>query len=53
MPAEKTGLIALSYIGTQCTMYMLADKFNVSESSVHTAVYRVVGFLTSISRRAI
>lgn len=39
MPAQKTVLIALSYIGTQCTMCMIADKFDVSESSVHVAVY--------------
>ncbi|XP_064468954.1 uncharacterized protein LOC135383427 [Ornithodoros turicata] len=47
--AEKTCLILLSYIGSQCSMYSVADRFDVSESSVHMCVYRVLNFLQSIS----
>ncbi|KAH6945030.1 hypothetical protein HPB50_006917 [Hyalomma asiaticum] len=53
LSAEKTFLIALSYIGSQQTMYQIADKFNVSESSVHVSICRVLNFLFSISEREI
>lgn len=46
-------LIALSYVGTSCTMYMIGHKFDVSESSVHATDYRVIVFFISISRREI
>ncbi|XP_077553666.1 uncharacterized protein LOC144168586 [Haemaphysalis longicornis] len=51
--AEKTVLLALTYIGTQSTLYRIADKFDVSESTVHAAITRVVGFLLEISAREI
>ncbi|XP_037564034.1 putative nuclease HARBI1 [Dermacentor silvarum] len=51
--AEKTLLIALTYIGTQQTMYHIADKFDVSESTVHGAISRVLDFIFSISAREI
>ncbi|KAH7949472.1 hypothetical protein HPB49_011036 [Dermacentor silvarum] len=51
--AEKTMLIALKYLGTQASMYSIADKFDVSESTVHSAICRILGFLLSISAREI
>ncbi|KAK8762319.1 hypothetical protein V5799_026415 [Amblyomma americanum] len=51
--AHKTMLIALTYIGTQTTMYQIADKFDVSESTVHAAISRILDFLFSISKREI
>ncbi|KAL1479123.1 hypothetical protein MTO96_052122 [Rhipicephalus appendiculatus] len=51
--AEKTLLVAISYLGTQQTMYQIADKFDVSESTVHAAISRVLDFLDSISAREI
>ncbi|KAH9366940.1 hypothetical protein HPB48_002455 [Haemaphysalis longicornis] len=47
--AQKTCLIALVYLGSQVSMYAIADKFNVTESSVHACVTRVVHFLHAIS----
>lgn len=51
--AEKTVLIALTYIGTQSTLYFIADKFDISESTVHAAITRVVDFLLGVSTREI
>ncbi|KAH7966082.1 hypothetical protein HPB49_013624 [Dermacentor silvarum] len=51
--AEKTMLIALTYLGTQASMYSIADKFDVSESTVHSAICRILGFLLSIGAREI
>ncbi|XP_070390216.1 uncharacterized protein [Dermacentor albipictus] len=51
--AEKTVLIALTYIATQQTMYHIADKFDVSESTVHAALNRVLDFIFSISAREV
>ncbi|KAH7955747.1 hypothetical protein HPB52_003618 [Rhipicephalus sanguineus] len=51
LSAEKTVLIGLTYLGTQTTMYAIADKFDVSEWSVHGAIRRVLDFLISISER--
>ncbi|XP_049267550.1 uncharacterized protein LOC119377433 [Rhipicephalus sanguineus] len=51
--AEKTMLIALTYLGTQWSMNAIADKFGVSESTVHAAIRRVLDFLLSISEREI
>ncbi|XP_077496073.1 uncharacterized protein LOC144106975 [Amblyomma americanum] len=51
--AHMTMLIALTYIGTQTTMYQIADKFDVSESTVHAAISRILDFLFSISKREI
>ncbi|CAN8002192.1 unnamed protein product [Ixodes hexagonus] len=42
IPADKTCLIVLSYLGTRATMYQIADRFDVSESSVHLCVERVL-----------
>ncbi|KAH7949604.1 hypothetical protein HPB49_012666 [Dermacentor silvarum] len=53
LSAEKTALITLTYLGTQTTMYAIADKFDVCESSVHTSIQRVLDFLMSISARDI
>ncbi|KAH8037820.1 hypothetical protein HPB51_017320 [Rhipicephalus microplus] len=47
--AEKTCLIALVYLGSQISMYAIGDKFDVTESSVHVCVTRVVHFLHAIS----
>ncbi|KAH6946369.1 hypothetical protein HPB50_013129 [Hyalomma asiaticum] len=43
--AEKTCLIALVYLGSQISMYAIGDKFDVTESSVHACVTRVVHYL--------
>nr|XP_050046279.1 uncharacterized protein LOC126543184 [Dermacentor andersoni] len=51
--AEKTSLIALVYIGSQMSMYAIADKFDVTESSVHACVSRVIYFLHAISGEVI
>ncbi|KAH7975820.1 hypothetical protein HPB52_005501 [Rhipicephalus sanguineus] len=51
--AEKTCLIALAYLGHQCCMYSLADRFNIAESSVQTCVDRILAFLNAISEEAI
>ncbi|XP_049522253.1 putative nuclease HARBI1 [Dermacentor silvarum] len=53
LSAEKTVLITLTYLGTQTTMYAIADKFDVCESSVHTSIRRVLDFLMCISAREI
>ncbi|XP_077551224.1 uncharacterized protein LOC144164844 [Haemaphysalis longicornis] len=53
MSSEKTLLIVLTYIGTQSAMYRIADKFDVTESSVHLAINWVLAFLYSISAREI
>ncbi|KAL1420563.1 hypothetical protein MTO96_004517 [Rhipicephalus appendiculatus] len=50
---EKTCLIALSYLGTQNSMYRIADTFDVSESSVSLCLKRVLDFLFSISEEVI
>ncbi|KAH6920599.1 hypothetical protein HPB50_028414 [Hyalomma asiaticum] len=47
--AEKTCLIALVYLGSQISMYAIGDKFDVTESSVHACVTRVVHFLHATS----
>ncbi|XP_037513266.1 putative nuclease HARBI1 [Rhipicephalus sanguineus] len=51
--ADKTCLVVLSYLGSQSSMYSLADRFDVSESSVHTCIERVLDFLNSISEEVI
>ncbi|KAH7957946.1 hypothetical protein HPB51_028065 [Rhipicephalus microplus] len=51
--ALKTMLITLAYLGTQWSMNAIADKFGVSESTVHVAIRRVLDFLLSISEREI
>ncbi|KAH8021958.1 hypothetical protein HPB51_019602 [Rhipicephalus microplus] len=51
--ALKTMQIALAYLGTQWSMNAIADKFGVSESTVHVAIRRVLDFLLSISEREI
>lgn len=51
--AEKTCLTALVYIGSQVSMYSIGDKFDVTESSVHACVTRVIHFLHSISGEVI
>ncbi|KAK8765434.1 hypothetical protein V5799_031957 [Amblyomma americanum] len=53
MSPEKTCLVVLGYLGTQCSMYALADHFDVSVSSVHACVERVLDFLKSISSSVI
>ncbi|XP_037567405.1 uncharacterized protein LOC119447091 [Dermacentor silvarum] len=53
IPAEKTCLIALSYLGTQNSMYRIADTFDVSESSVSLCLKRVLDFLFNISEEVI
>lgn len=53
IPAEKTCLISLSYLGTQNSMYRIADTFDVSESSVSLCLKRVLDFLFSISDEVI
>lgn len=47
--AEETCLIALMHIGSQTSMYAIAGKFNVVESSVRARVGHAVHFLHSIS----
>lgn len=51
--AEKTCLVALAYLGHQCCMYSLADRFDIAESSVQACVDRVLAFLNAISEEAI
>ncbi|KAM7313294.1 protein ALP1-like [Ixodes scapularis] len=51
--AEKTLLIVLSYVGTRATMYQIADRFDITESSVHLCIERVLNFLNSISAQII
>ncbi|KAH6944310.1 hypothetical protein HPB50_002683 [Hyalomma asiaticum] len=51
--AEKTCLIVLSYLGSQCSMYSIADRFDVTESSVHACVERVLKLLQSMSEEVI
>lgn len=45
----KTCLIVLSYPGSQCCMYSFADRFGVTESSVHVCVERVLKLVQSMS----
>ncbi|KAG0443373.1 hypothetical protein HPB47_015005 [Ixodes persulcatus] len=51
--AEKTLLIVLSYLGTRATMYQIADRFDITESSVHLCIKRVLNFLNGISAQII
>ncbi|XP_077508859.1 uncharacterized protein LOC144120379 [Amblyomma americanum] len=51
--AEMTCLVVLGYRGSQCSMYSLADKFDISESSVHACIERLLNFLHSISGEVI
>ncbi|KAH7979011.1 hypothetical protein HPB49_007772 [Dermacentor silvarum] len=51
--AEKTCLVVLSYIGSQSSMYCLADRFDLSESSVLVCIERLFNFLNSISGEVI
>ncbi|XP_037529355.1 uncharacterized protein LOC119406695 [Rhipicephalus sanguineus] len=51
--AEKTCLIVLSYLGSQCSMYSIADRFDVTESSVHACIDRVLNLLQSLSEEVI
>ncbi|XP_054923974.1 uncharacterized protein [Dermacentor andersoni] len=51
--AEKTCLITLSYLGAQTSMYSVADRFDVSESSVVLCMQRVLNFLQAISAEVI
>ncbi|KAH7987069.1 hypothetical protein HPB51_026561 [Rhipicephalus microplus] len=44
-------LITLTYLGTQWSMNAMADKFGVSESTVHVTIRCVLDFLLSISER--
>lgn len=53
LSAEKTMLITLAYLGTQTTMYEIADKFDVCESSAHTSIRRVLDFPIFVSAREI
>ncbi|KAL1481390.1 hypothetical protein MTO96_034497 [Rhipicephalus appendiculatus] len=53
IPAGKTCLIALSYLGSQTSMYKIADTFDVSESSVSLCLRRILQFLFSISAEII
>ncbi|KAL3202352.1 hypothetical protein MRX96_053402 [Rhipicephalus microplus] len=46
-------LIALTYLGTQWSLNAIADKFGVSESTVHVTIRRVLDFLLSINEREI
>ncbi|XP_077534883.1 uncharacterized protein LOC144146829 [Haemaphysalis longicornis] len=51
--AQKTCLIALVCLGSQVSTYAIADKFNVTESSVHACVTRVIHFLHTINAEVI
>ncbi|KAK8785699.1 hypothetical protein V5799_007934 [Amblyomma americanum] len=51
--AEETILIALSYIGNQSSMNSVADRFDVTESSVVLCLRRVLDFLMDISDEVI
>ncbi|KAH8038889.1 hypothetical protein HPB51_003911 [Rhipicephalus microplus] len=51
--ANKTCLVVLSYLGSQSSMYSLAKRFDISESSVRTCIERVLNFLLSISEEVI
>ncbi|KAH9381235.1 hypothetical protein HPB48_014454 [Haemaphysalis longicornis] len=51
--AQKMCLIALVYIGSQVSMYAIGDKFDMTESSVHACVTRVIHFLHAISAEVI
>ncbi|KAG0443230.1 hypothetical protein HPB47_015155 [Ixodes persulcatus] len=50
---EKTLLIVLSYLGTRATMYQCADRFDITESSVHLCIERVLNLLNGISAQII
>ncbi|KAH7970212.1 hypothetical protein HPB49_001120 [Dermacentor silvarum] len=51
--AEKACLIALSYLGTENSMYRIADTFDVSESSVSLRLRKVLDFLLNIGEEVI
>ncbi|KAH9377644.1 hypothetical protein HPB48_016121 [Haemaphysalis longicornis] len=51
--AEKSCLITLSYLGCQTSMYSVADRFDVSESSVVVCMRRVLNFLQAVSAEVI
>ncbi|XP_040070458.1 protein ALP1-like [Ixodes scapularis] len=51
--AEKTLLIVLSYLGTRATMYQIADRFDITESSVHICIEKMLNFMNDISAQII
>ncbi|XP_072140969.1 uncharacterized protein [Dermacentor andersoni] len=51
--AEKTCLVVLCYLGGQCSMYSLADRFDLAVSTVHSCVVRMLDFLNSVSEEVI
>ncbi|KAH9375888.1 hypothetical protein HPB48_008962 [Haemaphysalis longicornis] len=51
--AQKTCLAILTYLGNQCNMYSIADRFDISESSVHACIERVLNLLHSLSAEVI
>lgn len=51
--AEKTCLVVLCYLGGQCSMYSLADRFDIAVSTVHSCVERMLDFLNSVSAEVI
>lgn len=51
--AEKTCLVVLTYLGNQCSMYSIADRFDICESSVHACIERVLDLLHSLSAEVI
>ncbi|KAH9371793.1 hypothetical protein HPB48_000077 [Haemaphysalis longicornis] len=51
--AQKTCLVVLTYLGNQCNMYSIADRFDISESSVHACIERVLNLLHSLSAEVI
>ncbi|KAH9382935.1 hypothetical protein HPB48_023570 [Haemaphysalis longicornis] len=51
--AQKTCLVVLTYLGNQCNMYSIADRFDISESPVHACIERVLNLLHSLSAEVI
>ncbi|KAH9365796.1 hypothetical protein HPB48_000046 [Haemaphysalis longicornis] len=51
--AQKTCFVVLCYLGGQCSMYSLADRFDIAVSTVHSCVERMLDFLNSLSAEMI
>lgn len=47
---QDTCIISLSYLGAKPTMFQVADKFDVSKSSIHASVMQALVFLQHTGR---
>lgn len=49
LSADETCLVVLSYLGSQSSTHSLANRFDISKSSVHKCTQYLLNFLSGIS----